>query len=443
VKRTAPVDVDQDFEFVCDVTKSLVLPDGRRMVRGVASGIGEDQDGERVSANAIAKMAATSLAGGAVKITSSHDQDWLTEFGDVVKVEHDRANDELLIECLLPPEGEDPIADKAWSRLRSGEKLGFSIGGKLRKTYYELVERAGRVVKRKVLDEIDLRHVALTKKPSYRGTFAEAVAKTFTGDAPADDEFVDADDDVAKAAPTPPDDDAPQGAPAPGEGDPATDQPPAATGDTSPDAPSDAEAAQDLPEAVRHLSCPECGTEFAAPLPKHAGEAGTDDDPPDPEDDKGEARKSQAQEITMDTITDHVAKLRTLADTLEGTDVTKTQDTPVEPTEAVTTEPVEKTDGPSDIEKMVAASHRHSETEVAKLRDETQAGFGEVVKAIQGLTKHLAALPQGRKSVARVIPPDSEVGKTASETDDVAKRIEEADSPFEALKVLNEARGIK
>src|SRR4051794_29926076 len=209
MKRTPTIEVNEDFSFLAPITKAYKSPTGERVIRGVASGVAEDRDGERVSARAIAKMAATPTAGGAVKLTSSHTQDWATEFGDVRLLEHDAANDELIYEAVLPPAGEDPIADKAWKAMTvEGRPLGVSIGGKLRKAYFELVDAAkgpgGKPRRRKVLDEIDLRHIMLTANPSYRGTFAQAVAKSFTGEAPALDaaewEAVDPAAELADAA---------------------------------------------------------------------------------------------------------------------------------------------------------------------------------------------------------------------------------------------------
>src|SRR5206468_1483955 len=114
---------------------------------------------------------------GAVKLTSSHVQDWSTEFGVAKTLTHDREHDELLVDCELPPEGIDPIADKAWRAMTvEGRQMGFSIGGKLRKAFYELADggvgKGGKVRRRKVLDDIALRHVMLTENPSYRQSFA-------------------------------------------------------------------------------------------------------------------------------------------------------------------------------------------------------------------------------------------------------------------------------
>lgn len=463
VKRTPAVELDEDFSYVCDVTKAWQAKDGTRMIRGVASGVAEDRDGERVSARAIAKMGATSLAGGAVKLTSSHQQDWMTEIGDVTLLAHDAENDELVYEAALPPEGQDPIADKAWRKMTvEGARLGTSIGGKLRKAYFELVDTTkgpgGKPRQRKVLDDIDLRHICLTATPSYRGTFAEAIAKTFTGDA-VDAEFVDADpadeladaDAIAKAA-KPPVDDQAADADAPDQ-DAETDadapaQPAAATGDTADDESSDAEDAKTLPEAKRHLACPNCGHEFAAPLP--ATDPGAEQQT-DTDQDRGETRKSQ--ETTMDTeIQKTLDAIRALANEgAEAVEKTETEAAPAADVEKTETEPaaaadveVEKTETEGDdVLKMVAASHRHNGERMDAIESGIAAGFDTVAKAVQGLAEQLAARPQGRKSVARVLPPAGEVEKTATETDDVAKQVADADGPLEALKVLNAARGIR
>ncbi len=449
MKRTPSVDVDKTFSVDASITKTWQdAATGERYIRGVASGVEEDRDGERVSKRAIAKMAQQPTTGGSIKLTSSHQQDWATEIGDVTKLQHDAATDELIYEAKLPPEGEDPLADKAWRKLtKEGRQLGVSIGGKLRSAYFEMVEKGGKGPRRrKVLDDVLLRHIALTDTPSYTRTFAQAVAKTFEPEQRfADADFFDEADDqealdaaelVGKAVKPPVDDEAtdePTDAPStPAEADePTQDEPPAGTADDA--APSDAEEAQDLPMA-RHLACPNCGHEFAAEL-----EANTppDDQTDTPTEDDADARKSQ--ETHMDPQ-ETLAKIRALAD--GEADVAKTEETPV--AEAVVVE-VEKTEAAdedelSDVMKMLAASHAHGETRIDSLTAATQAGFETIAKAVQGLQEMVAGLPQGRKSTARVLPPTGEVEKTATDTD---TDVEKAETALDALKALNAARGIR
>jgi hypothetical protein len=412
MRRSPTVEVDQSFEYVCDVTKAWTTADGRRWFRGVASGIAEDRAGERVSKDCIADMAKQAIAPGGLAITSGHEQDWLSTCGTVEKLQHDPEHNELLYEASLPAEGEDPIADKAWKLMRSGRKLGISIGGKLRKAYYELVD--GPVVrKRKVLDRIELRHLMLTEKPAYPHTFAEVVAKTFDTAAPADDAFVD--EDLAKAAPPADEDPKAPEAPEADAGQPGADEPPAGQGDTS-----DTDDAKELPMA-RHLCCPACGHEFAAPMPK-TGPDGTDDavtDPDDNDEDDGDARKSDTED-PMD-LTPTVASLRALAD---RDDVTKTD------VEAAKADDVTKTE-PSDLEKLIAASHVANQGAIARLAEQTNEALGSVAKALQGLVDR----PQGRRSVGRVVDPpalDAEgapamagfINPTAFDLPDVAKAVD-------------------
>jgi hypothetical protein len=375
VRRTADVELDQDFDVVCDVAKaSIDTVTGERYVRGLASGVLEDRDGERVSKNALAGMARQSTAGGQIKLmAASHIEDWVNEIGDVVKVEHDPDNDELWVTAKLPPEGVDPLADKAWRKLTIEKKqLGFSIGGKLKKAFYELAERGGEIVKRKVLDGISLRHVTLTARPSYAPSFAEAIAKTWDGEPPADEEFEEiVEVEIAKAADRRPDPEEPV-APASGsEEEQGTDAPPAPAGeqDANQDGEiSDAEAAKDLPQGkgARHLACPECGHEFAAPLSEDL--ADNRSDAPNPESDDDEDTKKMAETTTTSSLDEALARVREVADLS------------VEKTEPETTE-VEKTEVEvTDVEKQIAAVHQEGEAVMAE------------------------AIPQGRKSVARVTP---------------------------------------
>jgi hypothetical protein len=185
MKRTADATLDETFEYVGEIVKSYVDEQtGKRYIIGAASGLEEDKDGERVSKRAITGMV-NAVGGGEVKLTGgTHEQNWLTEIGDAVEAHIDPETDQFMVKTELPPEGTDPIADKAWTETHR-RKMGFSVGGKLRSAYFELTD-LGK--KRKVLDSIDLRHLCLTDKPAYQHSFAEAVAKTFDGN-PSEDEF--------------------------------------------------------------------------------------------------------------------------------------------------------------------------------------------------------------------------------------------------------------
>lgn len=438
VKRTEAFEVNKDFELEVDICKAAER-NGKRILTGVASGVLEDADGERVSRNAIVKMSRSAIQG--VKLVAgSHSQDWHNEIGDVVKLAHDPETDELLIDCQLPPEGEDPIADKAWTaQTVRGEKLGFSIGGKLKSHFFELAEGGRR---RKVLDDIALRHVALTKKPSYRESFSVAVAKIDDGEAPTDTGAyaLDVEDDapgkivaevdVAKA------DSTVASAPQSGGANAGTDD---AKPDLDVDDDGDDDAKADdkkkLPQGTgeRHLACPNCGHEFAAEMPADvdtpAEELGGDDN------DRDAHKRAPESEETGMPLDKTLEQLRTLAGVTGDDKIEKQDDEPA-------------AGELSDVEKLVAASHEAQAEGLTALDDRVAKGFEVVGDVLKKLIERFEDQPAGRKSVARAgtgTPTRAEVeAGTVEKTDDgsvnledeVAKIAAEGD-PAKALALLN------
>lgn len=435
-QRTAILDVDGEFAYHGEVTKSYVdTKTGKRIVQGVASGIEVDRDGERVSKNAIASMCRQINAGPGVKVVGgTHQQDWASEMGEVVKAHHDTEHDQLVIKCELPPEGEDSLADKAWTRMtKHGEKLAFSIGGKLRKAYFEINAELGKRVK--VLDDIGIRHVALTKNPSYSPSFAEAVAKMFTAD-PDTLEFTEHEDEVEKAG-TPNGDDSDTGDRNAGQapdGNPKDADQPGNEAEEKDDEDTGTE-----PDAVRHLACPNCGHEFAAPLPEEDTET-------NPSQDLDQGKDDEKQDKTTD---DRASKIAQENDPMDDTlkmlkDLVGEEEAPVEKTEAPAAPEapeVEKTDdlATGDVAKLLAASHRANTEAIDSLTAKVNEVLGVVAKSLVAVNEKVDSLPVGRKSVARILPPKSEVEKTATEDGSVEKRIEDAPDALTALRIQNEA----
>ena len=175
--RTDDLTLDKDFTVRGAVTKTWVAEDGSRYIQGVISGVDEDRDGERVSEDCIKSMV-SQVRTGKVVATASHKQDWFTTFGEATEAFHDAETGEMVGKVRLPPEGLDPVADKAWLVTKRGG-LGWSIGGKLQRAFFEKTE-VGK--KRKVLDQVALKHFCLTDQPAYAASFAEVVAKEFDGD---------------------------------------------------------------------------------------------------------------------------------------------------------------------------------------------------------------------------------------------------------------------
>lgn len=439
--RSPDVELDQHFDADFHITKA-VRENGRMVIRGVANGLKEDRDGERVSRRALREFIAEGV--GIPLVTSVHRDDWDSKIGKVTSLAYDDSTDELIAEAEL--EAGDPMAEKAWSAVnKPGSRIGYSIGGKLRKAFHERTETGKR---RKVLDSIRPRHLALTENPSYADSFAEAVAKTFTGDPPADSEFFEADDDIAK--------DASSQVQSPGGGPtgdrnagtksantPSRDVNDQGSKDKPDDDDDDTDDTKDLPKA-RHLACPNCGHEFAADLPADLMDNDTSRDETPGRDDTNAAKSAQETPTTMpETIEDTLAKIRDLVS--ETDETAKTTDPDPEPEAATTDEPA----AGDDVLKIVAASHRKSAEDIGELREQTAKGFESVVKAVTGLQEFVAELPLGRRSLARRGPSapegdttDEGVAKSFDgepEGESVEKRMEDADSPFAALKILNEA----
>jgi hypothetical protein len=448
MRRTADATLDQDFEYVGTIVKSYVdEKTGKRYIVGAASGLEEDKDGERVSKRAITGMV-NAVGAGAVKLTGgTHDQNWLTEIGDAIEARIDPETDQFMVKTELPPEGADPIADKAWKETHK-RKMGFSVGGKLRSAYFELTE-LGK--KRKVLDSIDLRHLCLTDKPAYQHSFAEAVAKTFDGD-PAEGEFtLEVEKDTTSGSWVPGGGgNSGQDSNTGGQRNAGTKKPgskgPNVQDDRKTDNQDDDE--KTLEPASRHLSCPNCGHEFAADIPLDMTpeeRSKQEEQKQDSEKQQGGSTTSKSKEAEMDetavekrikALEDLVAKQAADADRHAAETVAKGK----------ISDDVLKVASEEGIDpgvlKVVALATGDHEERIEKTRQELSEGFDILGKAVMEIRETIGKLPTGRKSVARILPEatgHTDVGKT-----EVEEELAKAESPVEALKIMNrETYGIQ
>ncbi len=440
MKRTAGVKPESEFTYTGEIVKSYVDDKtGERHIIGAASGLEEDRDGERVSKRAIDSMV-RQVEKGNVKLTASHQQDWKEEIGDAVRAWVDPETDQLMTDTVLPPEGADAIADKAWKTTQK-EPLGFSIGGKLTDAYYELSELGKR---RKVLDGIGLKHFMLTKKPAYQHSFAEAVAKTFDGDPSADEFTLEVEKDTTTGSWV-----------AGGGGNSGQDsstgsQRNAGTkkpGSKGPNVQDDRKTdnqddddEKDLEPAGRHLSCPNCGHEFAADIPVDMTpeeRSKQEEQKQDREKQQGGSTTSKSEEATMDD-TDVRKRIKALEDLVAK----QAADLEREKAETVAkgkiSDDVLKVATEEGIDpgvlKVVALATGDHEERIEKTRQELAEGFEILGKAVMEIREAVGKLPAGRKSVARILPAATghEVKKT-----EVEEELSKAESPVEALKIMN------
>ena len=435
--QTPLADLDQDFEVQGAITKTWADEDGHRYIQGVVSGVEEDRDGERVSEDCIKSMVDQVRKGGVVA-TASHQQDWLTTFGEAIEAYHDSETGEMIGKVRLPPKGSDPVADKAWNSVSKGA-LGWSIGGKLRGAFFEKTELGKR---RKVLDRVALKHFCLTDRPAYGPSFAEIVGKQFDGD-PDDDEFVEkADTGVAGR---------PGRDSATGDRNAGTRRkkaPAMNVEDQDDDSPTDDEDDEDtqpvLPKAPpgRHLACPNCGHEFAADLPDDRDEESTTEDLEDrgrgvaADEDKGRKntrKTAMAMEDDM-PLKDTLAELRGLLD------VEKEEPEP-DPEPLPDDDDEEFGKQATGVGGVVAKAVLEMSDRFDALEGSLAEAFETIAKSHKALIEQVRSQPQGRRSLARMpsdgLPPsvghaDEMVEKTIDD------QIAETDSPVEALKLLNE-----
>jgi hypothetical protein len=430
VLATPPVEIDKDFEVAGEVTKTWVSPSGKRYIRGVASGVEEDRDGERCSVSCIKGMV-TQINAGGIALTAGHDQDWLTEFGAVAKGDYDSQTGELLIECELPAAGEDPVADKAWKRTARGG-VGFSVGGKLRSAFFERSTDTGK--RRKVLDDIGLKHICLTQKPAYSVSFAETVGKTFEDEPPDDDFTIEVDPNVEKdttgswvggGGGNSGGDSVGSGPRNAGERKGAKGPSVDPTRDDEDD--EDADDDNQLPKAKdeRHLACPHCGHEFAADLPVSPSEQPEEDNEDEHDTNTSDNPKNTASKTTQEID----MPLKDTLDVLKGM-----VENHERPAEVAKTEPETAPDVYTDVEKMVAVAYDHFTEREDAVEKTIGEGFELIASALRDVNKRIDEIPAGRKSVARQLP--SSVGHTDTEVEK-ATEIQDEDDAVTALKKMN------
>ena len=164
-------DKDIPFEFACEIAK-VEEKEGKFYLVGVASDNRIDKDNEIISENAIKEMA-EEIKKGNVVLLPSHKADWDDEMGKVVDAKITPQN-ELQVICEL--DAENDKAQKLIKAVKSGKKLGLSIGGTVKKAYQKFIDGINKVVK--VIDGIVLKHIAVTGRPANPRTWVDVIAKS-------------------------------------------------------------------------------------------------------------------------------------------------------------------------------------------------------------------------------------------------------------------------
>lgn len=172
------------FEFGATVDKAWQDEDGKMHVRAIASDDQLDLQRDRMSGNALSRMADMSKAG--VPLLDNHRATF--EFGRTVggqvittKAEDGRPVNQLLVELEL--DGEFPQARKLFKEVANGEcSRQLSIGGKLNLKNRDAVTvqmTSGGLSR--TINDLELDHIATTRKSQAanpRTSFVEAIAKS-------------------------------------------------------------------------------------------------------------------------------------------------------------------------------------------------------------------------------------------------------------------------
>ncbi len=169
-----------------EVTKSYRDGNGQMFIEGIASTTGVDLANERMSPEAIAKMAAR-LVGKPLR--AEHQKGYLDKLGEIIQadvIKDQEGKPALWIKARLYDWSS--AAKDTFNALMSGVKLGLSVAGKVNPggLVKQLVDGLGKYV----LTYIDVEpvEVSVTDHPANLETFALAVAKSFEDQEAREDE---------------------------------------------------------------------------------------------------------------------------------------------------------------------------------------------------------------------------------------------------------------
>lgn len=150
------IQTEGDFQFNFYIEKAVVSEeDGKMGIKGVASTTNIDHDGERMSAESLNSMAKI-INESTVPLRVEHQKDDGSIVGNVNKAWVDSRN-QLWIEADL--DKSHPAAKMLYKALKTGAKLGLSVGGRVKRAVKEFSEKTGKIVKTfydVVLDEVSV-----------------------------------------------------------------------------------------------------------------------------------------------------------------------------------------------------------------------------------------------------------------------------------------------
>ncbi|MGI5819953.1 MAG: hypothetical protein ACOX9R_17860 [Armatimonadota bacterium] len=159
-----------EFDLTVPLAKVWKDADGEMRFEGVASSTRLDRQHERMTPNAIRKMATQT----GLDLLPSHRSGPLDELGTVEEAWVD--NDQFRVAGRL--DGGNPRSRRLFEKVAGGRRYGLSVGGRVTKAFWRHDPELGRQVRH--IDDVELDHVAVCRADeaanpdTYLATLAKA-----------------------------------------------------------------------------------------------------------------------------------------------------------------------------------------------------------------------------------------------------------------------------
>jgi HK97 family phage prohead protease len=161
--KTIKIEADGEFKFNFYIEKAVVGENDteeKMTIKGVASTVNIDHDEERMSLESLQAMAVT-INSESVPLRVEHQKEDNAVIGSVNKAWVDDRQ-QLWIEADL--DKSHPGAAMLYKALKSGAKLGLSVGGVVKHAFKEFSESIGKLVK--TFYDVKLQEVSVTSRPA-------------------------------------------------------------------------------------------------------------------------------------------------------------------------------------------------------------------------------------------------------------------------------------
>lgn len=162
-----------EFPFKFFIEKAVTVEDDKEFIlEGIASTTNLDHDSERMSESALRSMEAAINDFG-VPLRVEHQKEDMAIIGKVYKAWVDERN-QLHVKARL--DKSHPASTILYNSMKTGAKMGLSVGGLVKHAVRELSEKTGKMVK--TFYDVALKEVSVTPRPANYDSWL--VAKSIT-----------------------------------------------------------------------------------------------------------------------------------------------------------------------------------------------------------------------------------------------------------------------